>query len=146
MCVEYKTITIYQGGGCQNPACDKIEYNNGIYFPNHLSQSGGSNRVRSVSPRSKAEFSDSSLEAALGMLQLVELICGAKIVVTAVVRRPDESSSPTSMEDGVVRIGIRAIFRANGEGMPRLLVGRVNLGGIRSAEGTAGAGMDSRVI
>ena len=108
-----------------------------------------SNRVRSASPRSKAEFSDSSLEAALGMLQLVELICaivGARIVVTAVVRRPDESPSPTSMEDGVVRIGIRAIFRANGEGMPRLLVGRVKLGGIRSAEGTAGAGMDSRVI
>jgi len=108
-----------------------------------------SNRVLSASPRSKAEFSDSSLEAALGMLQLVELICaivGARIVVTVVVRRPDESPSPTSMEDGVVRIGIRAIFRANGEGMPRLLVGRVKLGGIRSAEGTAGAGMDSRVI
>jgi hypothetical protein len=59
------------------------------------------------------------------MLQLVELICaivGARIVVTAVVRRPDESPSPTSMEDGV-RIGVRAIFRANGEGMPRLRPG-----------------------
>jgi hypothetical protein len=50
------------------------------------------------------------------------------------------------MEDGVVRIRIRAIFRANGEGMPRLLVGRVKLGGIGLAEGTVGAGMDSRVI
>jgi len=108
-----------------------------------------SNRVLSASPRSKAEFSDSSLEAALRMLQLVELICaivGARIVVTAVVRRPDESPSPISMEDGGVRIGIRAIFRANGEGMPRLFVGRVKFGGIRSAEGTAGAGIDSRAI
>jgi len=79
---------------------------------------------------------------------LVELICaivGVGIVVIAVVRRPDESPSPTSMEDGV-RIGVRAIFRANGEGMPRLLVGRVRLEGIRSAEGTAGAGMNSCVI
>jgi hypothetical protein len=50
------------------------------------------------------------------------------------------------MEDGVVYIGIRAIFRANGEGMSRLLIGRVKLGGIRLAEGIAEAGMDSRVI
>jgi hypothetical protein len=82
------------------------------------------------------------------MLQLVELICaivGARIIITVVVRRPDESPSPTLIEDGVVRIRIRAIFRANGEGMPRLLIRRVKLGGIRSAEGIARAGIDSRV-
>jgi hypothetical protein len=83
------------------------------------------------------------------MLQLIELIytiVGARIIITIIVRRPDESPSPTLIKAGVVRIRITAIFKANGEGMLRLLIGRVKLGGIGSAEGIVGAGIDSCVI
>jgi hypothetical protein len=83
------------------------------------------------------------------MLQLVELIyaiVGVRIIVTAVVRRPDKSPSPTLIEDDVVRIRIKAIFKANGEGIPRLLIKRVKLGEIRLTKEIIRAGINSRVI
>jgi hypothetical protein len=102
-----------------------------------------------MSSRSKAKFNNSSLKAALRMLQLVELIytiVSAKIIVTIVVRRPNKSLSSTLIKDGVVRIKIKAIFRANGEKMLRLLIKRVKLEKIRSAEEIVKAGINSRVI
>jgi hypothetical protein len=83
------------------------------------------------------------------MLQLIELIytiVNVRIIVTAVIRRPDKSLSPTLIKDGVVRIKIKAIFRANGEGISRLLIKRVKLEEIRLAERIVEAGIDSRVI
>jgi hypothetical protein len=50
------------------------------------------------------------------------------------------------MKDGVVRIRIRAIFRFNSEGIPRLFIRRVKLGEIKSVKGIVGVRINSRVI
>ena len=62
------------------------------------------------------------------------------------VCRLDESLSPTLIKNGVVRIRIKTIFRANSEGIPRLFIRRVKLGGIRLAKEIIEIRINSRVI
>jgi hypothetical protein len=74
------------------------------------------------------------------------VIVNVRIVVITVVHRPDESLSFTLIEDSVIHIRIRVIFRANNEEMSRLLIRHKKLKKIRLTKEIVGARMNSHMI
>ncbi len=71
------------------------------------------------------------------MLQLVKLIytiVNTRIIVTIVICKLDKLLLSILIENSIVYIGIRAIFRVNSKGMLCLFVRYIKFKGIRLAE------------